>query len=67
MNAVDSNIFLYSFDQNEPLKQAKAHQYSLSHWDSMILGACKEAAVATLYTEDMGAPRIIDGFNSSIR
>jgi predicted nucleic acid-binding protein len=27
----------------------------------MILGACKDAGVTTLYTEDMGAPTIIDG------
>jgi predicted nucleic acid-binding protein len=30
-------------------------RYSLSHWDSMLLGACLEANVNTLYTEDMGA------------
>jgi predicted nucleic acid-binding protein len=36
-------------------------RYSLSHWDSMILGACKEAGVTTLYTEDMGAPTSYDG------
>jgi predicted nucleic acid-binding protein len=35
--------------------------YNLSHWDSMILGACREARINTLYTEDMGAPRMIDG------
>ena len=29
---------------------------SLSHWDSMLLGACLDAGVDTLYTEDMGAP-----------
>jgi predicted nucleic acid-binding protein len=130
MNAVDTNIFLYSLDKHEPVKQAKAQQllqrlrlateptfllwqvqgelvqqlrhwrdqgkltnaefvqhvqayrylfplvlpvpavldraldlserYSLSHWDSMILGACSEAGITTLYTEDMGAPRTID-------
>jgi predicted nucleic acid-binding protein len=38
-----------------------AGRYSLSHWDSMILGACKEAGVVTLYTEDMGAPTTYDG------
>ena len=38
-----------------------AKHYSLSHWDGMILGACKEAGVTTLYTEDMGAPTVIDG------
>lgn len=131
MNAVDTNIFLYSIDRRDPIKQAKAQQllqdllagsiptvllwqvigelinqlrrwkdsslltsmeftnqvgvfrtffplvlptpmvldhalalaerFSLSHWDSMILGACREANVTTLYTEDMGAPRTIDG------
>jgi len=35
-------------------------RYSLSHWDSMLLAACLDAAVVTLYTEDMGAPRKID-------
>lgn len=34
--------------------------YSLSHWDSMIVAACAEAGVTTLFTEDMGAPRVID-------
>jgi len=131
MNAVDTNVFLYSIDQNEPTKQAKAQQllqslrsapqttfmlwqvlcelgnqlrrwrdqgrltpiayllhrqsfrylvpimlptpavfdlaitladnHNLSHWDSMILGACQAAGITTLYTEDMGAPRSIDG------
>jgi predicted nucleic acid-binding protein len=131
MNAVDTNILLYTVDTNEPSKQVKAQQllpqlaagaeptvllwqvlaesvhqlrrwtnkgelteaefhqhvhrfrsvfplsvpslaaldnaldlakrYSLSHWDSMILGACKEAGVTTLYTEDLGAPTTIDG------
>jgi predicted nucleic acid-binding protein len=38
-----------------------ADRFSLSHWDSMVLGACSEAGIAVLYTEDMGAPRTIDG------
>lgn len=36
-------------------------RYSLSHWDAMLLGACQDAGVTVRYTEDMGAPRIIDG------
>ena len=36
-------------------------KHSLSHWDSMLLGACLEAGVDTLYTEDMGAPTTYDG------
>jgi predicted nucleic acid-binding protein len=38
-----------------------AERFSLSHWDSMILGACQAAGVRRLHTEDMGAPRAIDG------
>ena len=135
MNAVDTNIFNYSVDQNEPVKQIKAQQllqqlhsateptvmlwqvlgelvqqfrrwenlnkmthaefmqrvhsfrhlfplvlptvevldhalelserHSLSHWDSMILGACQAVGITTLHTEDMGAPRIIEGIKLS--
>ncbi len=131
MNAVDTNVLLYSIDRHEPVKQRKAQdllqqlraaavptfllwqvlgelvqqlrrweqqgrltqaellqhvqvfrhlfplvlpttgvldhaldladRYSLSHWDSMLLGACVEAGIGTLYTEDIGAPRTIDG------
>ena len=131
MNAVDTNVLLYSVDRNEPAKQLKAQQllqqlrsgaeptillwqvlgelaqqlrrwrdqgkltpdefsqhvqafrhlfpltlptaeafdcalslaerFSLSHWDSMILGACQAAGATRLYSEDMGAPRNIDG------
>ena len=28
-------------------------RFSLSHWDSMLLAACKEAGVTTLYSEDL--------------
>jgi predicted nucleic acid-binding protein len=131
MNAVDTNVLLYSVDRSEPIKQLKAQQllqqlhspaeatvllwqvlgeltqqlrrwrdqgrltpaefsqhvrafrhlfplvlptpeafdaaidlserFSLSHWDSMILGACRAAGATRLYTEDMGSPRTIDG------
>jgi predicted nucleic acid-binding protein len=37
-----------------------AETYTLSHWDSMLVAACAEVGVTTLYTEDMGAPRKID-------
>jgi len=36
-------------------------RYSLSHWDSMLLGACKDAGATILYTEDMGSPATYDG------
>jgi predicted nucleic acid-binding protein len=130
MNAVDTNVLLYSIDRNEPVKQRKAQdllrllhssseptillwqvlgeaaqqlrrwreqgrltqaefaqhlqafrhlfplalptaqafdaamslseRFSLSHWDSMILGACQAAGATHFYTEDIGAPRTID-------
>ena len=130
MNAIDTNVLLYSIDRNEPTKQLKAQQllsqlhagveptlllwqvlgelaqqlrrwrdqgkltpaefeqhiqafrhlfplviptaetfdgamdlaerFSLSHWDSMVLGACQSAGVTRLFTEDMGTPRQID-------
>lgn len=28
-------------------------RYSLSHWDSMLIAACIEAQIKTLYTEDL--------------
>jgi predicted nucleic acid-binding protein len=131
MNAVDTNVFLYSLDVNEPAKQAKAKallarlvgapvgtvtlwqvagellnglrrwqnagkvaapdvpanfhdllalfplvaptpaafptyfdlfsRFSLSHWDAMLLAACHEAGVTTLYSEDMDAGTDYDG------
>lgn len=34
--------------------QELMNRFSLSHWDSMIVAACLEADVQTLYTEDFG-------------
>jgi predicted nucleic acid-binding protein len=131
MNAVDTNVFVYALDDNEPAKQAKARalldrlvqppivtfipwqvagellsclrkwqsagritaadvkahfrdvlsmfplslpsarvfetafdlhaRFSLSHWDSMLLAACKEAGVTTLFSEDMDSGTDYDG------
>lgn len=36
-------------------------RFSLSHWDSMLLAACKEAGVTTLYSEDMDSGTDYDG------
>ena len=30
-------------------------RYSLSHWDSMLVAACIEAGVHTLYSEDLAS------------
>ena len=34
------------------------NRFSLSHWDSMIVSACLEANIQTLYTEDFGYSNI---------
>lgn len=36
-------------------------RYSLSHWDSMLLAACKEVGVDVLFTEDLSAGADYDG------
>jgi predicted nucleic acid-binding protein len=131
MNAVDTNVFVYSLDVHEPAKQAKAKtllaglvgaqpgaillwqvagellsvlanwetkgrvsrphveasfravlalfplavpgpqvlaryfdlrsRFSLSHWDAMLLAACLEAGVTTLFSEDLDAGTDYDG------
>lgn len=38
-------------------------RYSLSHWDSMLVAACKEAGVNRLYSEDMQHGADYDGVN----
>lgn len=35
-------------------------RHSLSHWDSLLLAACIEAGVDTLYSEDMGDGVVYD-------
>ena len=35
-------------------------RHSLSHWDSLLVAACIEAGVDTLYTEDLGADASYD-------
>lgn len=35
-------------------------RYSLSHWDSMLIAACIEAGIDTLYSEDLDAGMTYD-------
>jgi predicted nucleic acid-binding protein len=63
LRAPSAGIFQLSF--------ALRSRFSLSHWDSMLLAACKEAGVTTLYSEDMDSGtdyqglRIINPYSSS--
>lgn len=43
-----------------PETQALLGRYSLSFWDALLVGACLHGGVQVLYTEDIGAPRVID-------
>lgn len=67
MNAVDTNVYVYFFDDDEPTNNVIPRsldlttRYSLSHWDSMLIAACLEAGVETLYTEDMDDGAAYDG------
>jgi predicted nucleic acid-binding protein len=131
MNAVDTNVYVYTLDADEPVKQARAisllddlsrqpddtvlmwqtageflnqlrrwetqsrltpaavqaafhrflgafalrmptaavfqisfdlrSHFSLSHWDSLLLAACKEAGVTTLFSEDLADSMNYDG------
>ena len=38
-------------------------RFSLSFWDAVIVAACLEAGVQTLYTEDFGGVPVVDGLN----
>lgn len=44
-------------------KEARSLQsrHSLSFWDALLVATCIRDGVTTLFTEDMGAPRNIDG------
>jgi predicted nucleic acid-binding protein len=43
-----------------PETQALQGRYSLSFWDGLLVAACLRGGVQVLYTEDIGAPRVID-------
>lgn len=36
-------------------------RYSLSHWDSLLVAACREAGIKVLYSEDLDAGASYDG------
>jgi predicted nucleic acid-binding protein len=38
-------------------------RYSLSFWDALLIAACIRGGIQTLYTENMGAPRTINGLS----
>ena len=43
--------------------QSLQTRHMLSFWDALLVAACIHGGVQVLYTEDMGAPRQIDGLS----
>jgi predicted nucleic acid-binding protein len=43
--------------------QGLQSRHALSFWDALLVAACLRGGVQILYTEDMGAPRVIDGLS----
>lgn len=41
--------------------QSLQKRHSLSFWDALVVAACQRAGAKTLYFEDFGSPRDIDG------
>ncbi|HJT76214.1 MAG TPA: PIN domain-containing protein [Gemmataceae bacterium] len=46
-----------------PETQSLQGRHSLSFWDALLVAACIRRGIRALYTEDMGAPRMIDGLS----
>ena len=46
-----------------PETRSVQNRNSLSFWDALLVASCIRGKVQTLHTEDMGAPRVIDGLN----
>jgi predicted nucleic acid-binding protein len=56
------SLFTFVFPSQSVLSGSLAlsSRYSLSHWDSMLLAACIEADVDTLYSEDLASGMAYD-------
>ena len=64
MQAAAANI-LFPDAQLWPETYSLQKRHSLSFWDALLVAACIRGGVKTLYTENLGAPRIIDGLSLS--
>jgi predicted nucleic acid-binding protein len=41
--------------------QSLCRRHSISHWDALVLSACREAGIARLYSEDLDTHDGLDG------
>jgi predicted nucleic acid-binding protein len=62
MQAAADNILVPDVQIWPETKALQTH-HSLSFWDALLVAACIRGGVQTLYTENIGAPRMIDGLS----
>ncbi len=62
MRVLADVILLPTLDLWEEARSVQS-RHSLSLWDALLIAACIRGKIQNLHTEDMGAPRIIDGLN----
>jgi predicted nucleic acid-binding protein len=55
-----ADVVLLPIPQLWPATQALQSMHALSFWDGLLVGACIQGGVQFLFTEDLGAPRVID-------
>jgi predicted nucleic acid-binding protein len=55
------NVVLMPAPQLWQATQSLQTRHALSFWDALLVAACVHGGIQVLYTEDMGAPRQIDG------
>ena len=62
MRALADIILLPTVDLWEEAHSVQS-RHSLSFWDAILIASCIRGKIQTLHTEDLGAPRVIDGLN----
>jgi predicted nucleic acid-binding protein len=60
MQAIATTVLLPDIQLWQDAQSLQA-RHILSFWDALLVAACLHGGVKTLYTEDMGSPRQIDG------
>ncbi len=58
-----ANVLLLPTPQLWPATQVLQSKHGLSFWDGLLVAACIDGGVQVLFTEDMGAPRIVDSLS----
>jgi predicted nucleic acid-binding protein len=62
MQSLADTILLPSLELWQESRSIQS-RHSLSFWDALLIASCIRGKIRTPHTEDMGAPRVIDGLN----